>query len=356
MYYKPDWEKAKERYEAFWNRSCIDRCAIRIVSNKKDVKPFASRKVDPVTKWTDTDYIFENLEGYLSSTYFAAEALPNYYPDLGPGIITAFMGSDPQFQENTVWFTEIIDNWKTYEPLFNVNNRWWEKILEMTRIALERGKDKYFVGITDFHGTGDNLLNMRGPQNLCMDLIEYKDEIKKVIKYLLDVLIKCFFQTSDMILKQQDGTTHWMGIWGNGRHDVLQADVGALIGPAMFEEFFYNEFETYINILDKSIFHLDGPDMIRHLDLLLDIPKLDAIQWVPGDGKPEAIGWIPMLKKIQGKGKSLFIYSSAKNVEGLLQELSPEGLYIHVYDTFNNEESAESFIKKVESWSCRRNY
>ena len=353
MLYKPDWDKAKERYEAFWNRSCIDRCAIRVVSNKKGINPFEPRKVDPLTKWTDMDYIFNTNEEYFSSTYFAAEALPYYYPNLGPGIISAFMGSEPLFQDDTVWFTEIIEDWETYKPQFDENNKWWKLILEMTRIALERGKDKYFVGVSDFHNAGDNILNMRGSQRLCIDFLEYKDEIKRTIQYLFDILIKCFDQTSEMILKQQEGTTHWMGLWGRGRQDVVSGDIGALIGPAMFEEFFYNEFTMHINALDRSIFHVDGPDMVRHLDLLLDIPKLDAIQWVPGDGKPEAIGWIPMLKKIQGKGKSLFLYSSAKNVEGLLKDLSPEGLFIHVYDTFEDEAAADDFIKKVEKWSCK---
>lgn len=354
MLYKPNWEQVKKRYEAFWNQSSTDRCALRVVSHKKSVPPFRPQPVDPLTKWTDIDYILDNVEANFKATYYAAEAIPNYFPDLGPGIITAFMGSEPQFAMDTVWFTEIIDDWETYQPQFDPQNKWWLKILEMTRIALERGRDQYFVGVTDFHGAGDNLLNMRGSQNLCMDFIMYPDEIKKAITYLRNVLITCYQESVDRILKQQDGTSHWMGIWAKGRQDVLQADVGALISPAMFEEFFYEEFITYINTLDRSIFHLDGPDMERHLDLLLEIPKLDAIQWVPGDGKPEAIGWLPMLKKVQQKGKSLFVYSSARNVEGLLRELSPEGLFIHVYDTFDDEDSADEFVKQVEKWCIKK--
>lgn len=353
MLYKENWDQAKERYQAFWNRSCIDRCALRVVSKKKGVFFAQPQPADIFKKWTDIDYILDNVEAGFQATYFAAEAIPNYFPDLGPGIITAFMGSEPQFAKDTVWFTEIINDWETYQPQFDPQNKWWLKILEMTRIALERGRGKYLIGVTDFHGAGDNLLNMRGSQNLCMDFVMYPEEVKRAISYLTKVLMQCFNQTSEMILKQQDGTTHWMGIWGKGRHDVLQADVGALIGPAMFKEFFYEEFVTYINTLDRSIFHVDGPDMIRHLDLLLEIPKLDAIQWVPGDGQPEAIGWIPMLKKVQQKGKSLFVYSSAKNVEGLLRELVPEGLFIHVYDTFDEEESVDQFIKKVERWCAK---
>lgn len=353
MLYKENWEQVKERYEAFWNRDCIDRPMLIVHANKtKGVeRDYEHKKVDPVTKWTDINYILDEKERMFENTYFAAEALPTYIPDLGPGILAAFLGAEPNFQQDTVWFNEIIEDWETYKPYFNEENQWWKKIISMTEIALERAKGKYLVGFTDFHGAGDNISNMRGPQNFCIDFYEYPDEIKETVKYITDMLIKCSKVTSDMILKQQEGTTTWMGVWARGRHDVVQADIGALIGPNMFEEFFREEFEKYIDTLDRSIFHVDGPDMIKHIDMLLEIPKLDAIQWVPGDGQPEAIAWIPMLKKIQEKGKSLYVYSSSKNVEGLLKELSPKGLCINVIDRFKNEDKAEEFIKKVKSWS-----
>jgi len=354
MLYKQDWEKARIRYEAFWEGSCIDRCAISVTASRSGKNLRTAKQADLVTKWTDTEYILESTEDYFKNTYFAAEALPSYYPFIGSGSIAAFMGSELNFKEDTVWFSEVIDNWDDYELRFDEDNKWWKKVQELTRIALEHGKDKYFVGITDFHGAGDNLLLMRGSQNLCMDFALYPQEIKKAIKYLTGVTSKCFDRLSNMILKQQDGTTAWMGIWGRGRHDVMQEDVGALISADMFKEFFHDELLTWVKSLDRPIFHIDGSDMLRHLELLLDIPGLNALQWVPGDGKPEAIGWIPMLKRIQEKGKSLFVYSSAKNVEGLLEELSPEGLFIHVYDSFEDEASADRFIGKVESWCCRR--
>jgi len=46
--------------------------------------------------------------------------------------------------------------------------------------------------------------------------------------------------------------------------------------------------------------------------------------------------------------------SKPENVEGVLQELSPKGLFIYVYDLFEDEATADNFIKMVEKWSCRR--
>ena len=67
----------------------------------------------------------------------------------------------------------------------------------------------------------------------------------------------------------------------------------------MFLEFVVPELESLSEYLDYMVFHLDGPDEIKHLETLLDMPFIDAIQWVPGVGNPTASQWLDMLKKIQ---------------------------------------------------------
>jgi len=57
---------------------------------------------------------------------------------------------------------------------------------------------------------------------------------------------------------------------------------------------------------------------------------------------------------IQGGIYSVRRCKQTLNVEGVLQELSPKGLFIYVYDLFEDEATADNFIKMVEKWSCRR--
>ncbi len=101
-------------------------------------------------------------------------------------------------------------------------------------------------------------------------------------------------------------------------------------------------------MLERSIFHLDGPDAVKHLDALLEIPELDAIQWVPGAGKPPALGWLPLLRRVQAAGKSLHISSPPEDVEALAEALAPQGLMISVEGTFASREEGEQFIRQVE--------
>ena len=98
----------------------------------------------------------------------------------------------------------------------------------------------------------------------------------------------------------------------------------------MYEEFFLEEIINEINYLDYSIYHLDGPDALKHLDLLLDIPNLNAIQWGHGAGlENEHISkWMPVYKKIQAKKKAIIVYPRVGEIDYVLDNLSPEGLLI----------------------------
>lgn len=56
---------------------------------------------------------------------------------------------------------------------------------EMTKAAVEDGKGKYFVGVTDLHPGADALVSLRGPQKLCFDVYDNLDFIKQGVLELL---------------------------------------------------------------------------------------------------------------------------------------------------------------------------
>ena len=64
--------------------------------------------------------------------------------------------------------------------------------------------------------------------------------------------------------------------------------------------------------------------------MLLEIPRLNAIQWGPGAGlaKKGVAKWIPIYKKIQAKRKSIIVYCKPNEIDLVLDNLSPEGLLI----------------------------
>jgi len=139
--------------------------------------------------------------------------------------------------------------------------------------------------------------------------------------------------------------------WAPGRMAKVQCDFSAMISPAMFEEFEVPYLAEQCERLDYSVYHLDGPVCIQHLDLLLGIAELNAIQWTPGAGQPAAAdaSYIPMYRKIRAAGKSIMVRGGAPDqARKLVEELGPEGLDIAIW--VGSEQEADEVVKQSFDW------
>ena len=66
--------------------------------------------------------------------------------------------------------------------------------------------------------------------------------------------------------------------------------------------------------MTHNIFHVDGKGMLRHLDRILEVPQIQAIQWVQGVGDDLPIlQWLPVIRKIQAAGKGVVVDFSLTN-------------------------------------------
>jgi len=141
---------------------------------------------------------------------------------------------------------------------------------------------------------------------------------------------------------QRGHTSAWLRTWSPKRSQAVQLDLLALISPEMFKEFFLHELEVQCSVVEQTIFHLDGPDAIKHLDLVCTLP-VRAIQWVHGAGHGPMTKWLPLLKDIQSRGKGLHISCESGEVETLLKELSSKGLYMATWAS--NRDEADALVK-----------
>jgi 5-methyltetrahydrofolate--homocysteine methyltransferase len=204
---------------------------------------------------------------------------------MGSGSLAAYVGCDVEFLSNTLWFKPVGD-WNTIQDLsFNLENRWWVLTKQMTEMAAESGKGKFFVGITDIGGIYDTIAMLRGPKNFVIDLFKRADQVKKLSEQLLAAWFICYEETHKIIGNWMEGTSAWMDIWSPKRWYPIQDDVAHYMSPKMFKEFVLPSLRQLCERLDYTIYHLDGIRQIPHLDMLLEIPELSGFQWVLGSGK-----------------------------------------------------------------------
>lgn len=358
MLNKAHWEGTKEKFKAFWNHEYDGRCLMNLKAYNGDkslrIKGESwayQNEYDSLQDfYLNPETIIKRNLHYMNNTYYAAEAFPSLVVNLGPGILAGYFGSKVNFGESTIWFEEYIKDWSNDLKKFEEDNFWWQKTKEITKKAVEASKGRYLVGIVDLNSVSNALSLVRGSGELAMDLIDCPEQVIKARDIMLKRWFYCLQELYNITKNHQQGYTDWMGMWAPDLGFAVQCDFSTLISTDMFNEFFLPEIQEQCKRIPYTLYHLDGPACIRHVDSLLEIPELKGIQWQPGAGAAPAADpqWISLLQKIQQKGKNVYVYAKLNEVDTLIENLDPSKLYINITEYIDNPEEAEAFINKVE--------
>lgn len=353
MFYRDDWDKIKERHSAFWRQEIVDRCCISVTASKKGNMPSTLKK--PTTpeeflEWRTDGEIF--LKGSLHSfenTYFAGDAFAKIMLDFGASGHAAYFKGAKYQVENTIWFFPTINDWEKDFPEFDPDSFLYKKTFEIAKYLVNESKGRYVVTATDGSGNADALAHLRGSENLLMDLFDEEEIVKKALSKIQAVWEDTNEKIHQIIKDNNDGGSSigWLSTWAPGRHAQMQCDMSVMISPELYEKFIMPELYAQARWMDYSLYHFDGIEQLRHLDMLLSIKELSAIQWTSVAGQPSPVKFLPQLKKIQAAGKSLLINDvTLKDAEVLIENLSSKGLYLALKAA--SQEEADAIVKKAE--------
>jgi len=366
LVYKEDWPQVQERYEAWWHGEIVDRAVIQVYAPREPSRAFeflddpGELPEEELFNWfTDPGQVIPRLERRIEATYWGGDAFPLMFPVSVRlvAILAAYLGCPYRIFPggNTGWADPIIKDWAERPELaFDPCNEWWCISKRLLDAAAKRAPGRYYVGIPDLNGPGEIVARLRGTEELAVDVIDHPQEVKEAVEKVNRAWLRYWEACHGVIHQWVGGYIHWMSIWSESPSTDLQCDFSIMISPEMFEEFFLPAIEQQTEWVGRTIYHLDGPGAVRHVDALLALPKLDGIQWIPGAGAPPVSEWMPLLKKIQGAGKLLQLYCEKWEVEKLLTELKPEGVLLSTICT--SVEEAETLVRQVERWSARRRW
>jgi hypothetical protein len=331
------------RHEAFWRNELTDGPLLWITVPQ--AKP-GTPPGEPATEdalWTDVEYVMAKAEHDLSRTYFAGDALPVYNPWLGPDQFAAWLGADMQLKprEFTSWVRPFLKDAHAY-PSFHLDpsNTWWSLYLDLVRSSAEHGKDKWITAYPDLHTGIDALAAVRSPEQLMFDMLESPDMVHRAMDEMTTLWKEIIDLVSDIVLPTGQGTSNWTMGWSEQRFVCVgQNDFCCLISPQMFEEFCLNDTTECANHVDRTIYHLDGRGALKHLPRILQIERIDCVQWVQGAGQPLPSQWLEMLQSIQAAGKSVqVLYAGAhggdadfkQELDILCNALDPRRLFVFI--------------------------
>jgi hypothetical protein len=357
--WKTNWEQTKQRFVNWWNHEGLligmwgapefDHCV------HEQVKPPAIPELLD-ERYCNAAFRTAQKHHRLSRSIFPADVLPMATTDLGPGSLALFCGSKPGFAEDTVWFYPIMEHESEPERLpplrFDESNSWWRLTEDILHGCARLSKGKYLVGCPDLIENMDVLSSLRGAQTLCMDMVERPEWVEQKIWEINEVWFAAYQRIYD-IIKLEDGSSAFGAfyIWGPGKTAKLQCDASAMFSPRMYKRFVVPALTAQCEWLDHSLYHLDGTQAIVHLDALLEIEPLDAIEWTPQAGI-ETGGhprWYDLYRRILAGGKSVQVVNvEPDEVLPLLDAIGRKGVYILIQ--FKNEREAEKVLERVGNY------
>ena len=342
MMWKNNWAQARANHLKWWRH---EGPALLVTAPRKKPweeleKPEAARDME--MRWLDPFGRVKRSMYDVSRTYWGGDAFPMIDTNIGPGSLGTFVGSEPALSPETVWYHTCIEEPDTYPEIrFDADDYWFN----MHRVLLETGvrlsKGQYVVGMPDLIENVDILSQMRGAELLMVDMIERPQWVEKCVCEINRLFFDAFDKLYEVIKLPEGGNAFCaFHLVGEGKTAKVQCDASAMFSADMFKRFVLPALTEQCRWLDNSMYHLDGTQAAHHLDALLSIDALDAIEWTPQDGI-EGGGnkrWWPIYQKILKAGKSVqAVGVRPDEVKPLLDACGPAGMYVHTYTATEDE-------------------
>ena len=383
--YKVNMEAAKEKFRNYWAHKNTGRPLMCVIARRPEVEqysdgtPVEGGYLDQICqgkyynmpeelKWKDMEDKYQNPQRivdryrYFCQTHaFLGESFPNLNIDFGPGSLASYLGSEIGFKEDTVWFNKCLDGWDGVPKLtFDPENKWFKKHLQLAKDCQALAGDDFYVDMPDLMENIDVLASLRGAQDILFDLLDEPEMIGERIQEVTDIYYEYYDRFYDVIKDEEGGNAYTVfQIWGPGRTVKLQCDFSAMMSPEDFRKYIQPSLRSQSENVDHVLYHLDGPAAIKHMDALMEIEGIDALQWTSGDAGPDGTlpDWDVIYDKAIAAGKSIWVkvYSGEfedwiRNVDRIVNKYGSHSLFL-LFPEMSLEQAAYLLDYADRNWS-----
>lgn len=229
----------------------------------------------------------------------------------------------------TVWakpyknIPESIDDLdKSLQP------EWLRKLVECTKINVSNLPEGVFACESLLRGPADCLEAIIGASEMCMWILDQPEKMSVFLEWITERVIELHSAQLNVTPRFESGSFNRYRIWGPGKNIVTQADVSSLVSPGHFRKLMLPHYDRLSESFDTSTIHFHSC-AYQHVDALMEIKSLDAIEWAMDPVGPSLEDMIPIFQKIL-KEKCLILMNitTEEEVDMLLNKLPHEGLCI----------------------------
>ena len=178
------------------------------------------------------------------------------------------------------------------------------------------------IGSLDLHTNMDLLASVRGPERLCMDLLECPEAIDRAMASARGVFPKVWSAIAEAGRMPERGYCHTL--FSPEGAACLQCDFSCMMSPADFRRWVLPALEEEAATVRHVIYHWDGPEALVHADALIASPLLHTLSYVPGAGHGSCADYADLYRRVQAGGKGVEVWGSFEELQRLHRELRPE--------------------------------
>lgn len=350
--WKTNFDESKQRYTDWWNQkglviSMWEHLEKEGAPHEIVAAPAAAKDLNQY--WFDPQWRADNLHHQLSKSSFMADILPVANTHLGPGSLASALGAELGGGDDTIWIKHRDDLGD--EVIFDEKSKWWQLHIDLLKACKAKADGRYLVGCPDLVEGLDTLASMRGPEAVLMDMMMQPELLEQQLQAVNDIYFKAFDQIYDIINENGEMAFCYFSIWGPGKVSKLQSDISVMISEDDFRRFSLPYLRQQCQKIDYTLYHLDGVDAMRHVDAVLEIEELNAIQWTPGYGEPQGGDpkWYDLYKQILAAGKSIMpCWVELDELVPLLDNVGADGLNCLMH--FKSEKDIEAALKIADRY------
>ena len=353
--WKPNLEETKKRYVDWWNHKGI---ILNMWEHfQEGVTPHADIPAPPPyrdlnQRWFDPEWRAEYLDWYVAHSSLMADMLPVANTQLGPGSLAAILGGVFEGGEDTIWIHP--DPNYTDDIKFDPNHPNYLLHKNLLKACKAKAQGHYYVGMPDLMEGLDVLAAIKGTDKVLLDTVMQPEVLEHQMQQINDIYFQVFDELYDIIREGDEMAFCYFSSWAPGKMSKLQSDISTMISVDDYRRFVQPFIREQCQKIDYTLYHLDGVGAMHHLDALLEIDELNAIQWTPGVGEPQGGSpkWYDLYNKILAGGKSVMAcWVTLDELRPLLDHIGGEG--VHLEMDFHNEREVEQAMRIIEEYQSK---
>jgi hypothetical protein len=232
------------------------------------------------------------------------------------------------------------------------DNPWQSLYFRFIDLLSKLSAGRFPVGQPILRGVSDTLGAVLGQDNMIYALYDHPERVREIAGKIAAFLGRLLARTVERTPRFHGGTCMgFYNLWAPGPAAWFQDDLAVLFSPELYADYILPLLRPLAEVFPYTMTHWH-PAAFQHLDALLDIPGLTALQINRDIADKSIRDMLPELKKIQ-RHKCLVIQGilTDEDLSCIAGELTPRGLHINLMSpSWEEVEQRRNYLARKFRW------